>query len=101
MGAAESVPETSIHEFTVKVPPRISLRGMNPRVIFRLLSPNLFILGENFHFWEQDCNGKEVCLEAYKGKVLLVVNVASKWLVPVSSPSQFHTNPLLLVGVGV
>ncbi|XP_051214413.1 probable glutathione peroxidase 4 [Lolium perenne] len=43
MGAAESVPETSLHEFTVK-----------------------------------DCNGKEVCLETYKGKVLLVVNVASK-----------------------
>uniref|UniRef100_A0A804RAM7 Glutathione peroxidase n=1 Tax=Zea mays TaxID=4577 RepID=A0A804RAM7_MAIZE len=43
MGAAESVPETSIHEFTVK-----------------------------------DCNGKEVSLETYKGKVLLVVNVASK-----------------------
>lgn len=43
MGAAESVPETSIHEFTVK-----------------------------------DCNGKEVNLETYKGKVLLVVNVASK-----------------------
>uniref|UniRef100_A0A0E0D0U2 Glutathione peroxidase n=1 Tax=Oryza meridionalis TaxID=40149 RepID=A0A0E0D0U2_9ORYZ len=43
MGAAESVPETSIHEFTVK-----------------------------------DCNGKEVSLEMYKGKVLIVVNVASK-----------------------
>jgi glutathione peroxidase len=28
---------------------------------------------------EQDCNGKEVSLETYKGKVLLVVNVASKW----------------------
>lgn len=30
-------------------------------------------------FPEQDCNGKEVNLETYKGKVLLVVNVASKW----------------------
>ncbi|VAI05387.1 unnamed protein product [Triticum turgidum subsp. durum] len=43
MGASESVPETSVHEFTVK-----------------------------------DCNGKEVCLDTYKGKVLLIVNVASK-----------------------
>ncbi|KAL6838238.1 hypothetical protein ACP4OV_031910 [Aristida adscensionis] len=43
MGAVESVPETSIHEFTVK-----------------------------------DCNGKLVSLETFKGKVLLVVNVASK-----------------------
>nr|CAB3500761.1 unnamed protein product [Digitaria exilis] len=49
MGAAESVPETSIHEFTVK-----------------------------------DCNGKEVSLETYKGKVLLVVNVASKWYLEIN-----------------
>jgi glutathione peroxidase len=47
MGAVESVPETSIHEFTVK-----------------------------------DCNGKEVSLETYKGKVLLIVNVASQWYEP-------------------
>ena len=32
-----------------------------------------------FFLSEQDCNGKEVSLETYKGKVLLVVNVASKW----------------------
>ncbi|KAG2540617.1 hypothetical protein PVAP13_9NG576542 [Panicum virgatum] len=31
-----------------------------------------------FFLSEQDCNGKEVSLETYKGKVLLVVNVASK-----------------------
>ncbi|KMT08267.1 hypothetical protein BVRB_6g141940 [Beta vulgaris subsp. vulgaris] len=43
MGAAESVPEKSIHEFVVK-----------------------------------DCRGKDVDLSLYKGKVLLVVNVASK-----------------------
>ncbi|KAL5561639.1 hypothetical protein UlMin_031386 [Ulmus minor] len=43
MGASQSVPETSIHEFTVK-----------------------------------DSRGKDVDLAVYKGKVLLVVNVASK-----------------------
>ncbi|GAV82742.1 GSHPx domain-containing protein [Cephalotus follicularis] len=43
MGASESVPEKSIHEFTVK-----------------------------------DSKGKDVDLSIYKGKVLLVVNVASK-----------------------
>ncbi|KAL3626063.1 putative glutathione peroxidase 5 [Castilleja foliolosa] len=43
MGASSSVPEKSIHEFTVK-----------------------------------DSKGKDVDLNAYKGKVLLVVNVASK-----------------------
>ncbi|KAH7577507.1 hypothetical protein ACOSP7_001570 [Xanthoceras sorbifolium] len=43
MGAGESVPEKSIHEFTVK-----------------------------------DSRGKDVELSVYKGKVLLVVNVASK-----------------------
>lgn len=43
MGASQSVPETSIHEFTVK-----------------------------------DSRGKDVDLAIYKGKILLVVNVASK-----------------------
>ncbi|XP_057536003.1 probable glutathione peroxidase 4 [Amaranthus tricolor] len=43
MGASKSVPEKSIHEFTVK-----------------------------------DSKGKDVDLSMYKGKVLLVVNVASK-----------------------
>ncbi|PKI70597.1 probable glutathione peroxidase 5 [Punica granatum] len=43
MGASESVPEKSIHEFTVK-----------------------------------DIRGKDVQLSTYRGKVLLVVNVASK-----------------------
>ncbi|KAI3423212.1 Glutathione peroxidase [Psidium guajava] len=43
MGASQSVPEKSVHEFTVK-----------------------------------DSRGKDVDLSAYKGKVLLVVNVASK-----------------------
>ncbi|XAR61230.1 Glutathione peroxidase [Bertholletia excelsa] len=43
MGASESVPQNSIHEFTVK-----------------------------------DSRGKDVDLSMYKGKVLLVVNVASK-----------------------
>ncbi|CAH8378943.1 unnamed protein product [Eruca vesicaria subsp. sativa] len=44
MGGSVSVPEKSIHEFTVK-----------------------------------DSSGKEVDLSVYQGKVLLVVNVASKW----------------------
>ncbi|KAJ0052662.1 hypothetical protein Pint_03372 [Pistacia integerrima] len=44
MGASPSVPQKSIHEFTVK-----------------------------------DSRGKDVDLSIYKGKVLLVVNVASKW----------------------
>ncbi|KAM0050776.1 putative glutathione peroxidase, Thioredoxin-like superfamily [Helianthus debilis subsp. tardiflorus] len=44
MGAAPSVPENSIHEFTVK-----------------------------------DAKGKDVDLSIYKGKVVLIVNVASKW----------------------
>ncbi|OIT28769.1 PREDICTED: probable glutathione peroxidase 5 [Nicotiana attenuata] len=43
MGASSSVPQKSIHEFTVK-----------------------------------DCKGKDVDLNIYSGKVLLVVNVASK-----------------------
>ncbi|CAK9151045.1 unnamed protein product [Ilex paraguariensis] len=43
MGASASVPEKSIHEFTVK-----------------------------------DCKGQDADLSIYKGKVLLVVNVASK-----------------------
>lgn len=43
MGASQSVPEKSVHEFTVK-----------------------------------DSRGKDVDLSEYKGKVLLVVNVASK-----------------------
>ncbi|XP_028084991.1 probable glutathione peroxidase 5 isoform X1 [Camellia sinensis] len=43
MGASESVPQKSIHDFSVK-----------------------------------DSKGKEVDLSTYKGKVLLVVNVASK-----------------------
>jgi len=29
---------------------------------------------------KQDARGKDVNLNAYRGKVLLVVNVASKWL---------------------
>jgi glutathione peroxidase len=80
MGAAESVPETSLHEFTVKVP-RIALaESPHDFFFFFIFFSNSF--GGNFR--EQDCNGKEVCLETYKGKVLLVVNVASKWSVPVS-----------------
>ncbi|KAJ8437342.1 hypothetical protein Cgig2_009682 [Carnegiea gigantea] len=51
MGATESVPEKSIHEFTVK-----------------------------------DSKGKDVDLSIYKGRVLLVVNVASQWF---SAPSSF------------
>uniref|UniRef100_A0A2P2K6Z2 Glutathione peroxidase n=1 Tax=Rhizophora mucronata TaxID=61149 RepID=A0A2P2K6Z2_RHIMU len=47
MGASASVPEKSIHQFTVK-----------------------------------DSRGRDVDLGNYKGKVLLVVNVASKWSFP-------------------
>ncbi|CAL5379800.1 unnamed protein product [Camellia sinensis] len=50
MGASESVPQKSIHDFSIK-----------------------------------DSKGKEVDLSTYKGKVLLVVNVASKWFLPFSS----------------
>lgn len=35
---------------------------------------------------EQDSRGKDVDLSVYKGKVLLVVNVASKWFVSCQSP---------------
>lgn len=33
---------------------------------------------------EQDSKGKDVDLSIYKGKVLLIVNVASKWFVSFS-----------------
>jgi hypothetical protein len=83
MGAAESVPETSIHEFTVKVR-RSPSRDHAPYAWWSCLFYcfSLSLAKHNFFgdfFAEQDCNGKEVSLETYKGKVLLVVNVASKW----------------------
>jgi hypothetical protein len=46
----------------------------------------LFLFGIPFSFG-QDCNGKEVSLETYKGKALLVVNVASKWYHAAASSS--------------
>lgn len=88
MGATESVPETTIHEFTVKVrrspiPRSRSLLRARPALYFHylLLIITGFCKKKNWgdFFEEQDCNGKEVSLETYKGKVLLVVNVASKW----------------------
>ncbi|XP_048612062.1 probable glutathione peroxidase 4 [Brassica napus] len=48
MGTSVSVPERSVHEFTVK------------------------------HGESQDSSGKDVNLSIYQGKVLLLVNVASK-----------------------
>ncbi|KAJ6723547.1 GLUTATHIONE PEROXIDASE 5-RELATED [Salix koriyanagi] len=57
MGSSPSVPEKSIHEFTVKVV---------KYYVYRLLACLLA------------CRGQDVNLGIYKGKVLLVVNVASK-----------------------
>jgi glutathione peroxidase len=80
MGAAESVPQTSIHEFTVKVCRRRSPFGSGNQK-FSLCDPFVLAADSIFYPLEQDCNGKEVSLETYKGKVLLVVNVASKWYI--------------------
>lgn len=78
MGASSSVPETSIHEFTVKVCFFVPLYSSD---IF--FWGNFLIFFFFFHFifgdFEQDSKGKDVNLDCYKGKVLLVVNVASKW----------------------
>lgn len=40
------------------------------------------------HF--QDAGGKDVSLDIYKGKVLLIVNVASKWYAPAALYLDFH-----------
>lgn len=83
MGASESVPQKSIHEFTVKV------RGQSyshlygiPSLLLLLLLLSVKSEMENGVFWfwgVQDYRGNDVDLGLYKGKVLLVVNVASKW----------------------
>lgn len=80
MGASPSVPQKSIHEFTVKV---------LLCFFFFLLQFSTFICLVIFHrshvflwslwVWIQDARGQDVDLSIYKGKVLLVVNVASKW----------------------
>ncbi|KVI12493.1 Glutathione peroxidase [Cynara cardunculus var. scolymus] len=71
MGGSSSVPEKSIHEFTVKV------------VLFHFTHTDFTLfLFMDFGFYcvktAQDSKGKDVDLSIYKGKVLLVVNVASK-----------------------
>ena len=44
--------------------------------------------------WDvQDYRGKDVDLNIYKGKILLVVNVASKWFFPFPSSILFITLP--------
>lgn len=43
----------------------------------------------NMSFYLQDAKGKDVDLSIYKGKVLLIVNVASQWYAIASFPSDF------------
>lgn len=71
MGASESVPQKSIHDFTVKV----------FFFIVNFCSVMMVVVNNRNHLgFVQDSRGKDVDLSIYKGKVLLVVNVASKWL---------------------
>jgi glutathione peroxidase len=74
--ASQSNPQ-SIHDFTVKVIYSSS---------FHLLYLSLTILPDSLiHFYYyllfilQDAKGNDVNLGDYKGKVLLIVNVASQW----------------------
>lgn len=69
MGASPSVPEKSIHQFCVKVKLLLLLFNLEP------LHASVSFLWA----WDQDARGQDVDLSIYKGKVLLVVNVASKW----------------------
>jgi hypothetical protein len=82
MGSSASVPtENSIHQFTVKV---TSIDHSLLLYLALVLSWALFILS-NLSFLLfygdifQDARGNDVDLSIFKGKVLLVVNVASKW----------------------
>ncbi|RRT62156.1 hypothetical protein B296_00004277 [Ensete ventricosum] len=77
MGASQSAPtEISIHQFTVKV--KISL-GASLRGILCYLFGFWILIWWNLRFVVQDGSSRDVDLGIYKGKVLLVVNVASKW----------------------
>lgn len=82
MGASQSVSEKSIHEFVVKVkfsnlfPACYSLfLNTSKRKLMKLRSFGML----------KDARGQDVDLSIYRGKVLLVVNVASKWSVFFSS----------------
>lgn len=74
MGASASVPEqSSVHDFTVQV----------LLLLFRFIIQcfDLKFNPKDFICEAQDSMGKDVNLSIYKGKVLLIVNVASKWFV--------------------
>lgn len=49
-------------------------------IVCKCLSRMLLLIGQLvWLFVMQDIDGKDVSLSKYKGKVLLIVNVASKW----------------------
>lgn len=93
MGASHSVSDNSIHEFTVKV---VTYFFSNPLTLYKK-KPFFFCYFafedyfENppFFLFLQDARGKDVNLSTYKGKVIIVVNVASKWFNPTFSNSIF------------
>lgn len=93
MGASQSVPEKSIHEFTVKVNTgethldEVPFSAPAAMMQLRRKTDGVFVgCVVLCCVVEQDSRGKDVDLSAYKGKVLLVVNVASKWYASCQSP---------------
>lgn len=82
MGGHQSVPQKSIHEFTVKVS-----SNFNPRR-FLFSSPHHVATLWKLIGLAQDSRGADVDLSTFKGKTIIVVNVASKWS-PLFHLSQF------------
>jgi len=90
MGASHSVSEKSIHEFTVKV---VTYFFSYPLTLYKnplfFVTLILKIIVKKPFFFLQDAKGRDVNLSTYKGKVIIVVNVASKWFNPTFSNSIF------------
>lgn len=96
MGSSESVPEKSVHEFSVKVT-YIYIYNHIPISLSVFLSElmKIFISEDRVKSYLQNSKGQDVDLSIYKGKVLLIVNVASKWFFPFSQ--NLFINLILLV----
>ena len=85
MGAVSSTAgKSSVHDFTVKVF-KFFLFVLHDHHNFKMIRFtnffNRYSFDFGFDFEMQDSRGKDVDLSIYKGKVLLIVNVASKWFV--------------------
>ena len=62
----------SVHDFTVKVCCCFNLFCLQ-------IDDSSYLLNQNDYVCLQDARGNNVNLADYKGKVLLIVNVASQW----------------------